>query len=125
MLGNVLSNDFPTWTSSLNISYPIGRSTQEARLERARVQHSRAQAQRRNQELQITTQVRQAARQVQTNQQRVQTTRASREYADRYLEAEQRKFAAGTSTNYFFFFSSRRRHTSWNCDWSSDVCSSD
>src|SRR5689334_5949218 len=25
----------------------------------------------------------------------------------------------------FFFFSSRRRHTRWNCDWSSDVCSSD
>src|SRR6266568_2604745 len=25
----------------------------------------------------------------------------------------------------WFFFSSRRRHTRWNCDWSSDVCSSD
>src|SRR6266481_8350965 len=25
----------------------------------------------------------------------------------------------------YFFFSSRRRHTRWNCDWSSDVCSSD
>src|SRR6516164_3480723 len=24
-----------------------------------------------------------------------------------------------------FFFSSGRRHTRWNCDWSSDVCSSD
>src|SRR6267143_2517715 len=24
-----------------------------------------------------------------------------------------------------FFFSSRRRHTRWNCDLSSDVCSSD
>src|SRR6516164_6649471 len=24
-----------------------------------------------------------------------------------------------------FFFSSRRRHTRWNCEWSSDVCSSD
>src|SRR5689334_23744102 len=24
-----------------------------------------------------------------------------------------------------FFFSKRRRHTIWNCDWSSDVCSSD
>src|SRR6266481_1774966 len=24
-----------------------------------------------------------------------------------------------------FFFSSRIRHTRWNCDWSSDVCSSD
>src|SRR5689334_22245080 len=27
--------------------------------------------------------------------------------------------------SFFFFFSSRRRHTRWNCDWSSDVCSSD
>src|SRR6266481_1572473 len=27
--------------------------------------------------------------------------------------------------NMDFFFSSRRRHTRWNCDWSSDVCSSD
>src|SRR5689334_25431025 len=26
---------------------------------------------------------------------------------------------------FFFFFSSRRRHTRWNCDWSSDVYSSD
>src|SRR2546430_16201703 len=26
---------------------------------------------------------------------------------------------------YFFFFSSRRRHTIFDCDWSSDVCSSD
>src|SRR5256886_13471343 len=24
----------------------------------------------------------------------------------------------------FFFFSSRRRHTRFDCDWSSDVCSS-
>src|SRR2546430_10811645 len=26
---------------------------------------------------------------------------------------------------YYFFFSSRRRHTRFDCDWSSDVCSSD
>src|SRR2546430_12665134 len=25
----------------------------------------------------------------------------------------------------FFFFASRRRHTRFDCDWSSDVCSSD
>src|SRR6266481_4028862 len=30
-----------------------------------------------------------------------------------------------SSSSLFFFFSSRRRHTRWNCDWSSDVCSSD
>src|SRR2546430_10118242 len=27
--------------------------------------------------------------------------------------------------SYLFFFSSRRRHTRFDCDWSSDVCSSD
>src|SRR2546430_11517754 len=29
------------------------------------------------------------------------------------------------SATFFFFFSSRRRHTRFDCDWSSDVCSSD
>src|SRR2546430_5846957 len=29
------------------------------------------------------------------------------------------------SSFFFFFFSSRRRHTRFDCDWSSDVCSSD
>src|SRR6266478_9594388 len=28
-------------------------------------------------------------------------------------------------TGGLFFFSSRRRHTRFDCDWSSDVCSSD
>src|SRR2546430_4525457 len=31
----------------------------------------------------------------------------------------------GLSHSTFFFFSSRRRHTRFDCDWSSDVCSSD
>src|SRR5688572_25763059 len=30
-----------------------------------------------------------------------------------------------TGLIFFFFFSSRRRHTRFDCDWSSDVCSSD
>src|SRR5256886_13105232 len=32
---------------------------------------------------------------------------------------------SGTTRVSFFFFSSRRRHTRFDCDWSSDVCSSD
>src|SRR5256886_7009802 len=38
------------------------------------------------------------------------------------------ELAAGTgslSCCMVFFFSSRRRHTRFDCDWSSDVCSSD
>src|SRR2546427_9693215 len=35
-------------------------------------------------------------------------------------------YAHGCETYFiFFFFSSRRRHTRFDCDWSSDVCSSD
>src|SRR5256886_8952961 len=30
-----------------------------------------------------------------------------------------------TDGEHLFFFSSRRRHTRFDCDWSSDVCSSD
>src|SRR2546430_11594730 len=30
-----------------------------------------------------------------------------------------------TRSFHVFFFSSRRRHTRFDCDWSSDVCSSD
>src|SRR5688572_32395383 len=36
------------------------------------------------------------------------------------------KYQGGSRTsNRLFFFSSRRRHTRFDCDWSSDVCSSD
>src|SRR2546430_9511521 len=34
-------------------------------------------------------------------------------------------FIHKSSWNLVFFFSSRRRHTRFDCDWSSDVCSSD
>src|SRR2546430_5743604 len=43
------------------------------------------------------------------------------------VEALLQKFFGGERSclPYFFFFSSRRRHTRFDCDWSSDVCSSD
>ncbi len=107
VLGDLFGNDYPTWTFALNVSYPIGRSQQEAALARTRVQRSQATTQLRNQQLQVETEVRQRARQAQTNQQRVQSTRASRELMERRLEAEQRKFAAGTSTNFLVFQAQR------------------
>ena len=107
VLADIFGNDFPTWTAALNIRYPIGTSQQEANLARARIQYQQSQTQLRNQQLQVALQVRDAARQVQTNQKRMDTTRASRELAERRLEAEQRKFAAGTSTNFLVFQAQR------------------
>jgi HAE1 family hydrophobic/amphiphilic exporter-1 len=107
--GSVLGGlfDSPSWTAALNISYPLGTSPADANLARARLQNSQAQTRLKNQQLQVATQVRQQARNVQTNQQRVQSTRASRQLAERRLEAEQRKFTAGTSTSFLVFQAQR------------------
>ncbi len=107
VLGDLFGNDFPSWTASLTVSYPIGPTAQQAGLARARLQYGQSQVALRNQQLQVTTEVRQAARQVLTNQKRVDTTRVSRQLAERRLEAEERKFAAGTSTSFFVFQAQR------------------
>src|SRR2546430_6368496 len=41
-----------------------------------------------------------------------------------HLHAKKR-FGVNVLAQGQFFFSSRRRHTRFDCDWSSDVCSSD
>ena len=106
-VGDLFANRYPAWTASLNVSYPIGTSPAEADLARARIEYNQAQTQLKSQRLQVSTQVREAARQVQTNQKRVETTRAARSFAERRLEAEQRKFQAGTSTSFIVFQAQR------------------
>jgi outer membrane protein len=107
VLNDLFANRYPAWTLSLNIGYPIGQSTSEANLARARLQNNQAATQLRNQQLQVATQVRDVTRQVQTNQKRVETTRAARSLAERRLEAEEKKFAAGMSTSFFVFQAQR------------------
>jgi HAE1 family hydrophobic/amphiphilic exporter-1 len=101
MFKSLLKNDYPQWSFALTFGYPIGNSTAEANLVRARLQYGQAQTQLRAAELTVVTQVRDAARQVMTNQKRVESTRASRELQEKKLEAEQKKFAAGMQTTFF------------------------
>ena len=107
VLRDLVGLNSPSWTASLNITYPIGTSQADANLARTRLQYSQSQTSFKNQQLQVATQVRQQARNVQTNQQRVQSTRASRQLMERRLEAEQRKFQAGTSTSFLVFQAQR------------------
>jgi len=107
VLSDLFTNQFPSWTAGVNISYPLGTSTAEANLARVRLQQSQSRTALRNQQLQVTTEVRQAARQVQTNQQRVESSRVSQQLFERRLEAEQRKFEAGTSTSFLVFQAQR------------------
>ena len=115
-LGDILANEFPNWTVGVTVSYPFGTSAADAALERSRLERSRTEASRRSLELRIATQVRDAARNVRTNLQRVDATRASRELAERRLEAEQRKFEVGLSTNFLVFQAQRDLATARNTE---------
>lgn len=100
--GRALSSlSAPTWNVALNFSYPIGTSSAEATLGRAKVQVQQAQAQIKQIELQIATEVTNAALTVQSNAERVQAASVARELAQKRLEAENSKFEVGMSTNYF------------------------
>jgi outer membrane protein TolC len=101
VIGDLFTNDYPTWSASVTVRYPLGHSPQESNLAQTRLQYSQTLTQLRQQQMQVALQVREAARQVETNQKRVETTRRSREFAERKLDAEQRKLAAGTNENYF------------------------
>jgi outer membrane protein TolC len=107
VLGDLFSNDFPSWTASLNISYPLGRTPEAANEVRARLEYTQQQTQLRQAELQVVTEVREAGRQVLTNQRRVDTTIVSRQLAERRLEAEELKLNAGTTTSFFVFQAQR------------------
>jgi outer membrane protein TolC len=107
VLGDVLSSTFPTWSVGVTVAYPLGTSQADATLARAKMQATQADLQLKNLELQVVTEVRDAARQVQTNQKRVDSARAARELAEKRLEAEQRKYAAGVETSFFVFQAQR------------------
>jgi outer membrane protein len=94
-------SQYPRWTVAMNIAYPLGLSSQQASVARARVQLTQVQAQVKQIELQVATDVTSAAIQVQNTAESVQAAQAARELAQKKLEAEQSKFEVGMSTNYF------------------------
>ena len=106
-LKDMFTGSFPTWTLGVQVSYPSGQANTEAALARARLQDQQARKQLQSQELQVASQIRELARQVQTNAKRVDATRASRTLAERRLEAEEKKLAAGTSTSFLVFQAQR------------------
>ena len=100
-LSTLFGHNFPRWTAQLNLSYPLGVSSQEASVARARVQLNQVQAQTKQIELQVATDITNAALTAQSGVESVQAAQAAREFAQKKLEAEQSKFEVGMSTNYF------------------------
>jgi outer membrane protein len=111
---SLFRNAYPTWTAQLVMSYPLGVSSQEANVARARVQLSQVQAQLKQVELQVATDVTNAAVTAQSNVERVQAAQVARDLAQQTLAAEQSKFEVGMSTNYNVILTQRDLATAQN-----------
>jgi len=99
-LSSVFGNDFPTWTVGVQVSYSILSREAKAGRAKAQIAKDQALADLTRLELVIATAVRTAARDVETNFKRVQSNQAARILSARRLDAEEKKFAAGMSTNF-------------------------
>ena len=106
-LRDVFGQNFRTWSVQLQINYPIGTSSADAGLAAARLQREQELNGLRNLEIQVTAAVRDAGRQVSTSQQRVEATRKAREFAERRLEAEEKRVTVGLSTTFQLFQAQR------------------
>lgn len=115
-LRSLLGLNYPRWTAALNVSYPIGLSSQDASVARARVQLSQVEAQLKQVQLQIATEVTNAAVNGRNTAEAVQAAQATRDLSQRRLEAEQSKFDVGMSTNYFVVQAQRDLNDSRNSE---------
>lgn len=99
-LGQAFLPDYPTWSVGVTVSYPLGRSYEEASFARAEV--SRRQAAQRIASLRLETveTVRQAGRQVRSSAERVDAARAGATLAAQRFADEQRRFDVGLSTTF-------------------------
>jgi outer membrane protein TolC len=99
-LSSVFGRDFPTWQLGVNIAYPLFNKAARAQSMQARISKDQALANLNALEMEIAQEVRSAARDVDANFKRVDSTRAARVLQERRLDAEEKKFAAGMSTNF-------------------------
>ncbi|HUF69557.1 MAG TPA: TolC family protein [Longimicrobiales bacterium] len=92
--------DTPTWSLTLNASYPLGANVNKANLERARLQLRQAELALRSQELLIITQVTTAGLAVRNTYLQYEAARRNREAAERAAETELLRYSVGVATNF-------------------------
>ncbi len=101
VLGDIFSNDFPTWRVGVTMRYELGNSFAKANLQRVRLERTQADGRRRSLEVRIAQEVRAAGRSVIANRQRVDATQTAQGLAERRLEAEQRQLDLGLTPPFF------------------------
>jgi len=99
-LGQTFSSDYPTWSLGVTVSYPLGRSAEEASFARAGIERDQAARRVASLRLDAAEAVRRAARQVRSTGERVDAARATAALAERRFNDEQRRYDVGLSTTF-------------------------
>jgi outer membrane protein TolC len=99
-LGQAFTPDYPTWSVGLTVSYPLGRSYEDASLARAQVERQQAVHRIASLRLQTAETIRQAARQIHSTAERVDAASAGATLAEQRFDAEQRRYEVGLSTTF-------------------------
>ncbi|HTG36117.1 MAG TPA: TolC family protein [Thermoanaerobaculia bacterium] len=97
-LNQITGLDFRSWTAQLNFAYPIQNRTARAQSASANIAVDRLQALYDQQRLVIETEVRRAARAVDTAFKSIDAAHRAREFQDKNLDAEKKKYENGLST---------------------------
>ena len=100
VLRQLFMANYPTWTVGFTLSYPLGRSSEQAALARSQLEREQTVARLRSAEFKAVREIRQAALQLDQNRQRIETTRVARELSEQRLDAEQKRYEVGMSTNF-------------------------
>jgi outer membrane protein TolC len=94
--------DFATYNMSVGLGfrYPLGNMAAKSEYAKAKLALDQTRLSMLNLEQQITTQVKKAVRAVETSYKQIEATKVALQLAEKQLEAEQKKFTEGLSTNF-------------------------
>lgn len=98
---DITSGTYPGYTVGLQFSMPIQNRAAKGALASARASRRASELNLRDQELGVLLEVRQALRNLETRQKAVKAFEKTRIFREKNLEAEQKKFENGMSTNFF------------------------
>ncbi len=99
-LGELAGLDNFSFTAGVNFSYPLGNRAAKSTYNQTKLEIDKSRLSLHNLEQLITVQVRQTVRSVNTAYKLVDATRVALELAQEQLDAEQKKFNEGLSTNF-------------------------
>jgi outer membrane protein TolC len=100
VVSSLFGNDFPTYTVGFQVNIPIRNRSAQADQVRSELEYRQAELSLQQQQNQIRIEVRNAQFSVQQNRARVEAAQAAVKLANQTLDAEQKKYALGASTNY-------------------------